>query len=125
MVENAKCEARELRACKAVLSEIIKTLSIYLDNIVLIGGSVPPLLFPDREEDYLGTIDVDIAVDPADSGVIILQHVIDNLLSAGYEKGDQRFRLEKAVQLAGENEPVKICVDLLTTAGTGIEQERS
>ncbi|MBN2025675.1 MAG: hypothetical protein JW854_02770 [Actinobacteria bacterium] len=125
MVENVKPEPREVRACKAVLFEIMKILAGYLDNIVLIGGNVPPLLFPDREEDYAGTIDVDLAVDPADSGISILQHIIDDLLRAGYEKGNERFRLERAVHLSGEDEPVKIYVDLLTTADTGIDQKKS
>ena len=125
MAEKAKYEPRELRACKAVLSEIMNILSEYLDNIVLIGGNVPPLLFPDREEDYLGTIDVDLAVDPADSGVITLQHIVDSLLGAGYRRGDYHFRLERAVHLAGENEPVMIFVDLLATADTGVDQEES
>jgi len=48
------------RAVLSVLLEIGQVLGAYRDRFVVIGGSVPWLLFPDAEPAHVGTLDIDL-----------------------------------------------------------------
>lgn len=48
-------------AAYAVLGEIVNILDSYADNLRIIGGWVPSLLYPDQE--HIGSIDVDVLLD--------------------------------------------------------------
>lgn len=48
-------------AAYSVLGEIVNLLSEYSDNLRIIGGWVPSLLYPDQE--HIGSIDVDVLLD--------------------------------------------------------------
>jgi hypothetical protein len=50
---------RGARAVYSVLLEIGQVLGAYRDRFVVIGGSVPWLLFPDAEPAHVGTLDID------------------------------------------------------------------
>ncbi len=57
-------------ASKSVLLEVMTTLRAYQDALVLVGGWVPYLLLekhclPDNTFLHVGSIDIDVAVDPA------------------------------------------------------------
>ena len=45
-------------AAYSVLGEIVNLLADYSDNLRIIGGWVPTLLYPDKE--HIGSIDVDV-----------------------------------------------------------------
>ena len=47
-------------ASRAVLIEVLNVLGAFRDDIVLVGGWVPELLYPDRG--HIGSLDVDLAV---------------------------------------------------------------
>ena len=49
-----------ITASRAVLIEVMNVLVLFRDEIVLVGGWVPDLLYPDRG--HLGSLDVDLAV---------------------------------------------------------------
>jgi hypothetical protein len=47
-------------ASRAVLIEVMNILGAFRDEMVLVGGWVPDLLYPDRG--HMGSLDVDLAV---------------------------------------------------------------
>ncbi|MGK5084914.1 hypothetical protein WDW37_16625 [Bdellovibrionota bacterium FG-1] len=49
-------------AAKSVLIELTHVLGQYRDNIVLIGGWVPELLFTPAVDPHVGSMDVDLAL---------------------------------------------------------------
>jgi hypothetical protein len=52
-----------VKAAYSVLIEIVRILGEYRDNIVLIGGWAPQLLFQNEDDRHIGSIDVDLALD--------------------------------------------------------------
>jgi len=51
-------------AAESVVIELWQILGAYCDVMVLVGGSVPPLLVPDARPRHTGSIDVDVLLDP-------------------------------------------------------------
>lgn len=56
---------REIEAVRRVLVDLGQVLgSFFTDSIVVVGGLVPVLLLSDAEEPHVGTIDIDLALEP-------------------------------------------------------------
>lgn len=55
---------RDVRATSAMLIELVQICGAFRDKFVVIGGMVPWLLLPDAEPEHLGTLDVDLGLDP-------------------------------------------------------------
>ncbi len=51
-----------VKAAESVLLELVHILGEYLDSIVVIGGMVPRYLIRETDETYIGTTDVDLAL---------------------------------------------------------------
>jgi hypothetical protein len=51
-----------VQAAHAVLLELAHVLGEYLDDIVIVGGWVPGLLYPDAPTPHTGSLDVDLAL---------------------------------------------------------------
>jgi hypothetical protein len=51
----------EVDACRSVLVEVLTILAKDLDKLVVVGGWVPELAFPERG--HIGSLDVDLALD--------------------------------------------------------------
>lgn len=51
----------EVDACRSVLIEVLTILAKDLDKLVVVGGWVPELAFPERG--HIGSLDVDLALD--------------------------------------------------------------
>jgi hypothetical protein len=58
-------------ASRAVLIEVLNVLGAFRDRIVLVGGWVPDLLYPDRG--HMGSLDVDLAVSRSAFGENVYQ----------------------------------------------------
>ncbi len=54
--------ADEVEAAKSVLIELVHLLGEYRDDMVVIGGWVPPLLFPEMAVTHVGSTDIDLAL---------------------------------------------------------------
>lgn len=50
-------------AALSVLIELMQLLGEYRDNMVVIGGWVPEFVIPKKNEPYVGSLDVDLALD--------------------------------------------------------------
>jgi len=109
--------SRELvDAAKSVLIELARLLHEYRENIVVIGGWVPELLF----SDHIGSVDVDLALNHTnltETGYATIEKL---LLSRGYER-DERNPYVFHRSVAGGEHRLLVELDLLSGyyGGTG------
>lgn len=121
----ADYDDRGARAAHAVLLELGQVLGAHRDAIVVIGGAVPSLLMKDRG--HIGTLDIDLDLDPeklADHGYADL---VEKLLAAGYERGLEGmkpFQIRRTVDLRDGGTPVVVIVDLLMPKGAKTQKHR-
>lgn len=113
MVTRPDYEADAVAAARSVLLELTRLLGEYRDNIVLIGGWVPELLFPSAEPKHVGSLDVDLALDHrklADAGYATIREL---LVGRGYEQDPQRqpFIFQRRVPVGARD--IVVEVDLL------------
>ena len=110
--------SRANEAVKAVLIEIGQVLASYKDALVLVGGIVPGLLLPDADPPHLGTIDIDLMLNP-EKLEDRYATVVKLLQDAGYnlnEPDPTTFQLYKDVTV-DDGPAIRIVVDLLRPAG--------
>lgn len=123
----ADYDDRGARAAHAVLVELGQVLGAHRDAIVIIGGTVPSLLLPDAEPGHIGSLDIDLDLDPeklADHGYADL---IEKLDAAGYERnvaGLKPFQLRRRVDPSDGGEPIAVIVDLLMPTGARTTKNR-
>jgi len=119
MVTRRDYTAEAVNAARSVLIELMHLLGEYWDNIVLIGGWVPEILYGGEENPHVGSIDIDLALDHLKLREEGYKSIYELLLSRGYEQGTQPFIFHRKFTI-GEKE-FNIEVDLLSGEyqGTG------
>lgn len=119
MVTRTDYNEIAVKAAYSVLIEIVRILGEYRDDIVLIGGWVPQLLFQSTGEWHTGSIDVDLALDHRRITAEVYKGIQDLLLERGYKQGKQPFIYHRTVNIGGLD--VNVQVDLLSGEyeGTG------
>ncbi len=114
MVSQSDFGTKEVEAAKSVLIELIHLLGEFKDSIVLVGGSVPPLLYPESASEYVGTLDVDLALNHNVIEDSTYNTIRKLLLERGYyESDDQPFIFYRDVPIA-DDEAITIQVDFLS-----------
>lgn len=106
-------------ASRAVLIEVMNVLGAFRDDIVLIGGWVPDLLYPDRG--HMGSLDVDLAVSREALGTGVYQTILKRMLDAGYAHHSPPTHFLKHIR--GVQAPVK--VDLASGQYQGEEKVKT
>ncbi len=101
-------EFDQTAASRAVLIEVANVLGAFRNHLVVVGGWVPELCFPNRE--HIGSLDVDLAVAPAALSANAYQSICARMLDAGY--GHHTSPTWFLKEVAGVPEPVK--VDLIS-----------
>ena len=91
-------------ASHAVLIEVMNVLGAFRDEIVLVGGWVPDLLYPHRG--HMGSLDVDLAVSRKSLDANVYQTILNRMLTANYSHHTSPTHFTKTV--AGVEEPVKV-----------------
>jgi hypothetical protein len=91
-------------ASRAVLIEVLNVLGAFRDDIVLVGGWVPDLLYPGRG--HMGSLDVDLAVSQRAIGANVYQTILNRMREAGYSHCISPTRFTKSIP--GVPEPVKV-----------------
>ena len=103
--------AQQIQATKLVLIEVAKVFAGY-KGVVLVGGNVPSLLMPHARSPHEGTIDIDIAIDPArlyGDPVLTLHEVLQR---AGFSQDRWKaFRWNKTIEIEGER--LSVLMELL------------
>lgn len=99
-------------AALSVLIELMQLLGEYRDNIVLIGGWVPEFIIPEKNAPFVGSFDVDLALDHrkiTEEGYKTIQEL---LFERGYEQGRQPFIFHRKFMF--RDQEVNVQVDLLS-----------
>lgn len=96
------------QAAHSVLGEIVNLLGEFADNIRVVGGWVPSLLFPDGE--HIGSIDVDVLLNQVkierEEGYLTIKRI---LLKNGYHRHPQQyFTFVKTVSIDGVDYDVDV-----------------
>ena len=107
---------KETEAARAVLLEVLNALGAMRDELVIVGGWVPDLLYP--SSNHMGSLDVDLAVSPNAIGGNAYSSIRERLTQLGYTMQESPTRFFK--HLPGLANPVKI--DLIT--GLYVSQQR-
>lgn len=99
-------------AAHRVLIELVNLFDVYKDDIRIVGGWVPDLMFPNEE--HIGSIDVDILINHLplqDAGYLTLEKI---LLKNGYlEHPEKYFSYYKEIDIDG----IQYTVDVDMLAG--------
>jgi hypothetical protein len=114
------------QAVHSVLLEIGQILGAYRDRFVVIGGSVPWLLFPQADPAHVGTLDIDLSLDPQALGDGDYKHLVEALEAAGYQRaahGMRPFQLRRTVRLDG-HAAVPVIIDLLMPREAEFQRNR-
>lgn len=108
-------------AAHRVLIELVNLFSEYRDDIRIVGGWVPDLMFP--EEGHVGSVDVDILINHIklkDSGYLTMSKI---LLRNGYEEHPNKyFSFIKREQIDGIDYDVD--VDILAGMYGGTQKKK-
>lgn len=118
---------RGAQAAHAVLIELGQVLGAHRDAIVVIGGSVPSLLLPKAEPSHIGSLDIDLDLDPEKLSEHGYAELIEKFAAAGYERnveGLKPFQLRRTVDLKDGGEPIAVIVDLLMPKGAKTKKNR-
>jgi len=114
-------------AAQRVLLELWTVLAGFADAMTIVGGSAPPLLTGDQPDDpYVGTLDVDLVIDPIGVPDDVYRTIAELLRERGYIQLDQPFRWLRTVLVAERS--IEVEVDLLAPVtprgGVGHRHER-
>ena len=109
-------------AAHRVLVELVNLFNEYRDDIRIVGGWVPDLMFPD--DGHVGSVDVDVLINHIklkDSGYLTMSKI---LLQNGYEEHpDKYFSFIKRVHVDGIDYDVD--VDILAGMYGGNTEEKA
>lgn len=100
-----------VEAAKSVLVELVHVLGEYRDDMVIVGGWVPPLLMPESTG-HVGSTDVDVALNHLAESDEVYARISESLRANGYHQDErQPFIWYREVETGGE--PVTVEVDFL------------
>ena len=91
MVKKSDYNEPEVQACFSVIVEVVTILGEYRDNMVLIGGNVPPLLIPSAKDKHPGSLDVDLALNFKNITSPAYKTIVKTLRSRGYYQNEYRW----------------------------------
>ena len=95
-------------AAKSVLVELVHILGEYRDDMVIVGGWVPPLLMPDSNG-HVGSTDVDIVLNHLAEHDGVYARISESLTANKYIQDDsQPFIWYKDVSLDGDSVTVEV-----------------
>lgn len=109
---DPRTEPRGVEAARRVTLEIFTILGDFGEGLTLIGGSAPPVLVGDPKGDpYLGTLDVDVLIDPIEIPEEVYATIGGRLLDRGYVGGEAPFQWLRTVRI--DDQDIEVRVDLL------------
>jgi len=116
---------RENQAVLQVLVELAQILGSQHENFVIVGGSVPSLLFNDAQPEHIGTLDIDLNLNPEALGDYDYAELVYELEAHDYERGVKRlkpFQLQRTIDLKDGAQPIPVIVDLLMPKDAAIKE---
>lgn len=115
---------RSIQAVKAVLLEIGQILGSYRNKFVVIGGAVPWLLLDNPQMRHIGSLDVDLSLDPVALGDGEYAMLIDELKKHGYAQSGElkKFQMVRTIQPEDGGPAIAIIVDFLMPRDAVVEK---
>ena len=109
----------EVEACLSVLVELMTVLGEYRESIALVGGWIPYFLFEKIEQEHIGSLDIDIALDFSKITIEAYQTILNLLKKQDFDQSTQPFIFKRILDKYGE--PILIEINLLAAeyGGTG------
>lgn len=124
--EEHAYEARITASVKRVLVELGQVLGAYKGKFAIIGGNVPWLQIPNAETAHIGSIDVDLVLDPKALADGQYAGLVETLLGADYrQSADHKvFQLVREVPGKDGEPPVTIVVDFLMPQNVPLKKNK-
>jgi len=100
----------------AVLIELGQILGPFRDAIVVVGGAVPYLMLRDAAPAHIGTLDIDLDLNPDRLADGAYADLVETLERAGYERDVddlKPFQLRRTVDPRDGGMPILVLLDLL------------
>lgn len=106
---------RSFTAVRQTLVEIAQILGSFQGKFAVIGGAVPWLLLHPEDMAHVGTLDIDLALDPQALAGTEYAELVDVLRGHGYHQreGARAFQLVREVPASDEGPPIDVYVDFL------------
>jgi hypothetical protein len=117
MGTRSNYQASEVTAARQVLIELMQILGEYRNQMVIVGGWVPYLLFG---SEHIGSTDIDIALDKDLISNEAYRTIREHLEQRGYREGKQPFTFLRDIQLDHDRKVI-VHIDFLASeyGGTG------
>jgi hypothetical protein len=118
---------RENQAVFQVLVELAQILGAQHGNFVIVGGSVPSLLFRNAMPAHIGTLDIDLDLNPEALGDYDYAELVQELENHDYERnveGLKPFQLRRIIDLKDGARPVPIIIDLLMPKDAKVKEHK-
>jgi hypothetical protein len=117
--------ARQTEAARRALIDVGQVLASFRECVVIVGGWVPDLLLPLREEPHVRSIDVDLALDAAKLTDGRYAELLSLLVDTRrYERSKKPFQLYTLVDLEDGLARVRVDVDFLAPAEFKLRSSR-
>jgi len=125
MVKQSDYTPPETQACLSVLVEVMTVLDRFRENIVIVGGNVPPLLIRSAGAKHPGTLDIDLAIDNRRVSDEACRTIVETLNARGYyqQEGEEPYMFYRDVEAESGNK-VTVKVDLLAGEDDGVGSSR-
>ncbi len=120
MVKKTDYTAEKVEAARRVIIELMHLLKHYYNDIAVIGGWVPDLAISKKATPYVGSMDVDLAINHKCIDDAGYRNIEELLGGAGYRQGKQPFIYIRKVK-TGEQE-IEVQVDLLSGVYSGTSE---
>ncbi|MCB1210666.1 MAG: hypothetical protein KDK97_15150 [Verrucomicrobiales bacterium] len=117
-------QERDVKAAYSVLIELGQVLGAWREKFVIVGGAVPWLLLGDACPKHIGTLDIDLDLNPDALAEGEYATLVEALEKKNYERGMEGlkpFQLRRWVNV-DEGDPVGVLVDLLMPRGARGDQ---
>jgi predicted nucleotidyltransferase len=117
---------RQVKAAHRVLVDVGQVLASFTDAFVVVGGWVPDLLLPNAEEQHVGSIDVDLALNAEKLSDGRYGELLKLLLDTGrYTLGAKSFQLVTPVDLGDGEAVVRIDLEFLAPSEMRLDKNKT
>ena len=118
----ADYDNRLTEAVKSVLIEIGQILGSFRGKFAVVGGAVPWLLLDNDDMRHVGTVDIDLGLDPEALGDGEYVKLVTALMKHNYVQDENRrkFQLVRSVATTDGGPPIDVVVDFLMPRGAEI-----